>query len=44
VLLIERYLGRKLHEVFEWFDPVPISGASVAVVHRARLRNGETGR
>ena len=39
---IERSLGRRLYEVFEWFDPVPISSASVAVVHRARLWNGRT--
>jgi ubiquinone biosynthesis protein len=40
--LIEDSLGRGLYEAFEWFDPVPLSSASVAVVHLAGLRNGRT--
>lgn len=38
--LIEEAFGRRLEEIFESFDLVPISSASVAQVHRARLRQG----
>src|SRR5436853_2759775 len=38
---IEKSFGRPIAEIFEFFDPVPVSGASVAQVHRARLRTGE---
>jgi ubiquinone biosynthesis protein len=39
--IIERSLGRRLGEVFQVFDPVPIGSASLAVVFQARLRTGE---
>jgi predicted unusual protein kinase regulating ubiquinone biosynthesis (AarF/ABC1/UbiB family) len=37
---VEDDLGMDLDEAFTDFDPVPIGRASIAVVHRARLRNG----
>lgn len=37
---VEAALGRPLGEVFDSFDAVPVSAASVAVVHRARLLDG----
>lgn len=37
---VERAAGRPLREVFESFDERPIGQASLAVVHRARLRDG----
>jgi predicted unusual protein kinase regulating ubiquinone biosynthesis (AarF/ABC1/UbiB family) len=33
--------GRPVDSVFAWFAPVPEAAASLAQVHRARLRNGE---
>jgi ubiquinone biosynthesis protein len=40
IAIIERNLGRKLHEVFAEFDPDPIGSASLACVYQARLRSG----
>ncbi len=37
---VEDDLGANLEEVFEEFEPQPIGRASIAVVHRARLRDG----
>jgi aarF domain-containing kinase len=38
--LVEQELGgRKLSDVFEYFDPEPIGSASIGVVHRARLKS-----
>lgn len=37
---IERDLGRPLEEMFEHVERTPIAAASLAVVHRARLRDG----
>lgn len=34
-------LGRPLGEVFAEFDPEPLAAASIAQVHRGRLRSGE---
>ncbi len=39
--LLESELGRRVEEVFEWFDERPLSGASLSQVHRARYRGTE---
>ncbi len=41
IAIIERSLGKPLHEVFEAFDPKPIGSASLACVYQAKLRTGE---
>ncbi len=41
VEIVERELGRPLHEVFTSFDPAPLAAASIAQVHLATLRTGE---
>jgi predicted unusual protein kinase regulating ubiquinone biosynthesis (AarF/ABC1/UbiB family) len=38
--VITRELGRRPRDVFAWIDPVPVAAASIAQVHRARLRDG----
>ena len=38
---IREDLGMDVDEAFDAFDPVPISAASIAQVHRARLKTGE---
>lgn len=38
--IVEEAYGRPLGEVFDSFDLAPVSAASVAQVHRARLRDG----
>jgi ubiquinone biosynthesis protein len=37
----EEYDGRPPEEVFAEFTPVPVASASIAQVHRARLKSGE---
>ena len=37
---IARELGRRPEEVFEFIEPEPVAAASLAQVHRARLRDG----
>lgn len=37
---IKQELGRTPEEVFEWIEQKPIASASIAQVHRARLRDG----
>jgi len=39
--VIRRAYGREANEVFAEFDPVPVASASIAQVHRARLKTGE---
>ncbi len=41
--IIERELGRRIDEVFERFDDVPMASASVAQVHGARLKADASG-
>lgn len=38
--IVERELGRPLRDVFVHFEPAPVASASIAQVHRARLRDG----
>jgi ubiquinone biosynthesis protein len=38
---VERELGCSLSDVFESFEEAPLASASIAQVHRARLRNGD---
>ena len=40
VALVEKELGRPIHEVFESFTPIPFAAASISQVHIARLRKG----
>ena len=37
---VSRELGRPVSEAFDEFDPEPIASASIAQVHRARLKDG----
>lgn len=41
VAQIEGALGGKPEDVFGWFDPEPLAAASIAQVHRARMKTGE---
>ena len=40
--VVEEELGKSIEEVFEYFEPTPIASASLAQVHRAKLRSGES--
>src|SRR6478609_5635506 len=40
--VVEADLGTTLEDTFEWFDRRPLAAASIAQVHAARLRTGET--
>ncbi|HEX8803856.1 MAG TPA: AarF/UbiB family protein [Acidimicrobiales bacterium] len=40
--VVEADLGRPLDEVFRWIDRTPLAAASIAQVHAATLRTGET--
>jgi ubiquinone biosynthesis protein len=39
--IIQESLGQSIEEIFDSFDLVPVSSASVAQVHRACLKNGQ---
>jgi ubiquinone biosynthesis protein len=39
--VIEKSLGRKIEEVFDQFEETPIAAASIAQVHKARLKGGQ---
>ena len=39
--ILEEDLGRTIEDLFASFDPEPVAAASIAQVHRARLRTGE---
>lgn len=41
--MIEKAFGRKISEIFEEFEEVPVASGSVAQVHRASLRFGYPG-
>lgn len=38
---VEAELGRPVEQVYSWIDPRPLGSASIAQVHRGRLRTGE---
>ncbi|MGI9052679.1 MAG: ABC1 kinase family protein [Ilumatobacteraceae bacterium] len=38
---VEEDLGRRIGDVFSWFDEIPLAAASIAQVHAARLHTGE---
>ncbi|MEU4210571.1 AarF/UbiB family protein [Streptomyces sp. NPDC026206] len=40
--VLYKELGRPVDEVFEWIEHKPVAAASIAQVHRARLRGGPT--
>ena len=37
---LQREFGRGPHELFAWWNPVPVASASLAQVHEARLHDG----
>tara|TARA_Y100000310_G_scaffold345695_1_gene468422 strand:- start:6088 stop:7761 length:1674 start_codon:yes stop_codon:yes gene_type:complete len=40
--VVEAELGKPIHRVFKTFDKTPIAAASVAQVHKAELKSGQT--
>ncbi|MCA6094670.1 phosphotransferase [Streptomyces sp. SCA3-4] len=40
--VLREELGRPVEDVFEWIEHVPLAAASIAQVHRAKLRDGST--
>ncbi len=40
--VVEQELGKSLEEIFAHFESTPIASASLAQVHRAKLRSGES--
>jgi ubiquinone biosynthesis protein len=41
IAIIEETYGKKIHEIFAEFDPIPLASASVAQVHAVKLFNGK---
>ena len=39
---IEKRFGKKISEIFTEFNDVPVAAASIAQVHKAKLKSGET--
>ena len=39
--IVEQNLGKRMEEMFEWWEETPIGVASIAEVHRARLIGGK---
>ena len=42
IKIVEKDLGNSLDEIFESFDKKPLAAASIAQVHEATLKNGDT--
>jgi ubiquinone biosynthesis protein len=42
VRVVEEDLGQEIDEVFSWVSPAPLAAASIAQVHAATLRTGES--
>jgi ubiquinone biosynthesis protein len=40
IVLVEKAFGRRLDDVFDDFNPVPVASASIAQVHFAKLKSG----
>ena len=40
--VVETELGTRIDEVFSWIDPKPLASASIAQVHAATLKTGES--
>jgi len=40
VQLFENEINKKIDDVFDFFDPIPLASASIAQVHKAKLKNG----
>ena len=41
IAIVEQELGKPIHELFSFFDNIPVGSASIGQVHRARLLDGQ---